>query len=60
MKLKAKLLRAGLLLIVGLLPNTLRAQASLFVSNVPGYPGATVSVPVSLRQPAGGGGGGAV
>jgi hypothetical protein len=30
------------------------AQTSLSVGSVPGYPGATVAVPVTLRQPAGG------
>ena len=35
-------------------PSSLCAQTSLSVGNVPGYPGAIVFVPVSLRQPAGG------
>jgi hypothetical protein len=42
-----------LVVTAAVLPFHLSAQTSLSVGNVPGYPGATVSVPVSLRQPAG-------
>ena len=38
---------------VSLAPSSLCAQTSLSVGTVPGYPGGMVSVPVSLRQPAG-------
>src|SRR5687767_6804615 len=35
-----------------LMPSSSSAQISVSVGNVPGYPGGTVSVPVSLRQAA--------
>ncbi len=44
----------SLLLGVALWPSAVCGQTSLSVGNVPGYPGTTVSVPVSLRQPPGG------
>lgn len=37
----------------GAMPFNVFAQVSVSVGNAPGYPGGTVSVPVSLRQPAG-------
>lgn len=40
--------------VASLVSSSLFAQTSLSVGNVPGYPGAMVSVPVSLRQPGGG------
>ena len=44
---------AGVMAVV-LAAKTGFAQITLSVGNVPGYPGAMVSVPVSLRQPGGG------
>lgn len=53
MKRNPNVLRVGVLLSVALSAGALCAQTLLSVGNAPGYPGTTVSVPVSLRQPPG-------
>ena len=50
----AKQLSILALAVASMTPCRLCAQTSFSVGNVPGYPGAMVSVPVSLRQPGGG------
>ena len=44
---------ALLISLISALPSQIFAQASLNVGVAPGFPGATVSVPVTLRQPSG-------
>jgi hypothetical protein len=46
--------RASLLLSLGLAAGAVCGQTSLSIGNVPGYPGATIVVPVNVRQPASG------